>query len=225
MSDKDNMEQLAAIMGGHQITGEDGQPSDEQEQEPVTESAPEEPATEDTGNKDEVREEPAQVTDELVEDESGKKYVPQKRFDEVYAKLKQLERDQQVQKPVVPAQPTFPAEMSKADQIEAEMLYATMPEFDPGSDKYSEELDLLGSQVYLANPGITKLEAARRARSLASKLSQRREVTKQSVRDYKAQTTEGAFTSKPLSGRETQPDPNSMSLEEMENYLKAKGAW
>lgn len=223
------MEQLAATMGGHQITGEDGKPIEETEQEPVpvSEPAAEETEPEDTGIvKEQDQEEPTNplTSDELVEDDSGKKYVPQKRFDEVYAKLKSLEREQ-AKKPTSSTPTDLPVELSKTDKLETEMLYSTMPEFDPKSDKYSEELDILGSQIFLANPGVTKLEAARRARTLASKLNQKREAARNSARDYKSQTTEGSFASKPLAGRSTQVDPEKMSLEEMESFLKANGQW
>jgi hypothetical protein len=169
---------------------------------------------------------------ELAEDEAGKRYVPEKRFDKVYGKLKQTERELQALKSQsaqprvgLPSaqQPNNP--IDKTSALETELLFSTMPQFNPESDEYSEELDSLGAELYKANPGITKVEAARRALLTAKKLAGKVAEVKQEARTVKSLQSDQGITNRVISREAGAVDPGKMSLDELEAHLRKTGQW
>jgi len=241
----DNMEALMTALNGHSVT-------DEQGDVPVETTSVEEPVAQETSTVDEpvaeVEAQPAAQADpeipELAEDETGKRYVPQKRFDEVYGKLKALERERQqvtpqvtqpIQQPVQ-RQPIQPE--SKADAMETELLYATLPQFNPNDpSNYNQDLDELGAEIYRASqvvdtktkqlvPTITKLEAARRAIARAKKFTANQIAIAAEARQVKSLQADQGITSRVSSrGQSDQVDPSKMTLEQMEAFLKSNGQW
>lgn len=244
MSTTDNLAQLAAAFNDHQITDEDGGLMEGESETPVDETAINEPTTEEPKQiAEEVKEtksEPKTEEDhqddaEVAEDESGQKYIPQKRFDKVYGKMKEYERKLQEKEKLVeqgkkfleqpePTQTVPSKPLPKTEALEIEMLRMQMPEFDPTSGQYSQELDQLGGEIFRANPGITRLEAARRARTYAESITKRQVQAKEEVRTYKTQNSDQGITSRVVS-RVATKKPEEMSLEEMEAHLKATGQW
>lgn len=241
----DNLAQLAAAFNDHQITDDEGQIQGETET-PLEDTALNEQTTEETQQGDtktrETTEEPKpqdESTEEetaFAEDESGQKYVPQKRFDKVYGRMKEYERKiqdhekqlaqgEELLKQPVATQKASPKPLPKTEAIEIEVLRMQMPEFDPTSNQYSQELDVLGGEIFRANPGITRLEAARRAKGLASSLTKRQVEAKEETRAYKAQNSDQGITNRVVSRVPQTKRPEDMSLEEMEAHLKATGQW
>jgi len=243
----DNMEALMTALNGHSVT-------DDQGEVPVEQTSVEEPVAQETSTVDEpqaaVEAQPAAQADpetpELAEDETGKRYVPQERFDKVYGKLKAYERGelqpkvapqvtQPIQQPVAPK--PIQAE-SKADAMETELLYATLPQFNPHDPaNYNQDLDELGAEIYRASqvvdpktkalvPTITKLEAARRAIAKAKKFTANQIAIAAEARQVKSLQADQGITSRVTSrGQSDQIDPNKMTLEQMEEFLKSNGQW
>lgn len=162
----------------------------------------------------------------IAEDETGKRYIPEKRFKDVYAKLKAYERGEiQAQTPAPQPQvaPTpAPANLPKEEAIEVELLAVKYPQFDPSSEKYDRSLDELGAEIYRANPGITRTEAARRAMSFQKKLAQEVSEERSQARLVKAVQSDQGITNR-TQAREVTSEPET--LEEMEAFLKKNGAW
>jgi uncharacterized protein YlzI (FlbEa/FlbD family) len=217
---------LAAVLNDHQVTDSDGVVQDT----PVEESAPQEAVVDGAGDK--VEDTPELVT--TAEDDSGKKYVPEERFKEVYAKMKSLERAQQqsyVETPAEPETPSMPQytdfnpNLSKQDMLETELLFTSMPEFDPNSSSYSKELDTLGAEIFRAHPEYTKTQAARKAKELAKNLSQRPQAMQSEARNVKASQSDSGITSRVQVRQSQEVDPDKMSLQEKEQYLKEQGLW
>jgi len=248
---------LAAALNNHQVTDEEGQVVDEttsfedtaaQEKNTEEETAPAEKPAESEAK--EAKTEAEEDETQLAEDESGKKYVPEKRFKEVYGKLKQQEREleardvlikelmsqgmtqKQAEKEVT--KPTKKSDQSegpsKADLLELRM---TLPQFDPKYDEegkptnadYSPELDKLGYQILKANPGMTPLEAGRQALKLAKDLS-KAEVTAQiKAREMKSVSSDQGITSRVTVRGSQAIDPDRMTDQEIEEYLRSSGQW
>lgn len=242
--EQDNAQQLAAELDGHQITDDDGQVRQEgdatlrgEPAAPEPETTVEEPArSEKTAAPETPAPRPMDLEDEneLAEDDAGKRYVPESRFKDVYGKMKALERElkskPQQQAPVVPAPPPLtpgstPTRPDKADQLEVELLYGTLPQFNPSSEDYSEELDRMGYEIYVANPGITRLEAGRRALDRVKKLGVQEASVKAVARSVKAQQSDQGITSRVLNREGQAPDPDKMSLDEKEKWLRDNGYW
>lgn len=243
MSNEDNLAQLAAAFNDHQITDEEGQISGETET-PIEEPALEEQTDDEKSNTEvsdrENQPEPKKEDEheeetDVAEDESGKKYVPEKRFSKVYGKLKETERELQaiknqqrqgeellreVEQPTKPQKP-----LPKAELLEIEILRMQEPEFDPTSKQYSAHLDQLGGEIFRANPGITRLEAARRAKSYAASLMRQQVEAKEEVRAYKQENSDQGITNRVVSRSVTVKKPEEMTLEEMEAHLKTTGNW
>lgn len=243
-----NTDDLVAALNDHQVTDEEGaltgeqNPSEEttaQEETTVDETTTAEkpPVAEESPTQGEETEDP----DQLVADETGKRYVPETRFKEIYGKAKQKEREvaaRDAQIAILNAQllgkapspdAKKPEEVSpetrKADQLETELLFQTLPQFDPDSKEYSEELDQLGADIYKANPGITKLEAARRAIKTAKKLTEKITQVKIEARTVKSLQSDQGITNRVTSRQAVEPDTSKMSVEELEAYLKETGQW
>lgn len=216
---------LAALLGK-----EEGVEAETTQETPATpETNPvEEPAREEKPAEESKPEpKPADEDSETIaEDESGKRYVPEKRFNQVYAKLKAFERGEaQVRQPTQPTQPVekqTPTDPNTA--LEVEILTIRYPQFDPNSDKYDQTLDRIGSEIYRANPGITRTEAARRALALQSELVEKVSSEKAQARLVKLNQSDSGITTR-AQNKETSINPDDMSLEEMESYLKKNGSW
>lgn len=227
------MSALTAALNGHDVTDEEGQVSETTDagesvaQETNTE---EEFASPEKGAETEV-EEPKANTDEteseLAEDESGNRYVPQKRFDKVYGRTKQLERELEELKRNAPRQTVdqpAPNQPTTSPDVETELLYVSLPQFNPESDQYNQELDRLGAQIFKANPGITKPEAARRAIKIAKSLTQDQAQVVAEARKIKSLSSDQGITNR-VSQRRSEPDTSKMTLDQLEDHLKATGEW
>lgn len=232
---------LAATLDGHQVTNEEGNieettSSTDQTADPA-QNTTEEESTQSTEKSAESKTEVTHTEEEetepnAVEDESGKRYVPEKRFKEVYAKAKEAERKykdmeaQMLLNPQArqPQQQVASAPVAKEDLLEIEILKGKLPQFDQDSPEYSEELDTIGSEIYRANPGITRIEAAKRAIKFAENIAAKVSNTKLEARVVKTLQSDQGLTSRV--GREpSTPNTDNMSEKEMEVYLKANGLW
>lgn len=237
-----DLQELAAALDGYQITDENGEigeetPTDKpalSEQTPVEESTAPEKA-------EESRESHPDDPEEPVEDETGKRYVPENRFKKVYGEKKALERElEKLRKSQEgKAQPQIDPELAKlaapkvdkADLIELKM---TLPQFDPRPDEdgnptnpdYSSELDELGFEILKANPGITPLQAAQRALKMAKSIAKQEVLVKNEARQEKALQSDQGITTRVISrGGSQQVNPDSMSDTELEAYLRSTGQW
>lgn len=235
-----SLQELAAELNGHQITDENGEISEETLTE---ESAPsEETPVEDSATPEKVEDQPQSQEDdseELAEDDSGKRYVPENRFKKVYGEKKALERQiaelQKSRESKTPsvneelAQVTAP-KVDKADLIELKM---TLPQFDPKLDAdgnptnpdYSPELDQLGFEVLKANPGLTPLQAAQRALKMAKAIAKNEMRVKQEARQVKSLQSDQGITTRVTRSGASKVDPDSMSDKELEKYLRETGQW
>ena len=240
MSDNDMAQQLAAALEGHEVTDNDG--SVVETDTTNEESAPVEKTTEDESAEVEstaTTEETApkagtdEVESDLAQDESGKRYVPQERFDNIYGKQKATERElaalrQQLAGSSVlnqvagkPGKGQAP-QVNKADLLELKM---ELPQFNPGSADYSEELDTLGLQIHRANPGLTPLQAGYMAIDMAKKLAGKVQGVKDEARTVKSLQSDQGITSRVVSRQATKEDPDKMSASELETYMKRNGMW
>lgn len=260
---QDNIQDLAAALNDHQITDDEGKMQEEstsfentavQETNTVEESETAEKSVEPAlsapkapskGTENATTE----VEAELAEDEAGKRYVPEQRFKEVYAKQKEHERENQIlkaqleaskigsravaQEPVAPAKPLDSENRSNA--LESELLRATLPQFNPESDQYSPALDQLGAEIYKARmepdkkgnlvPTITKLEAARLAIKRAKDLQSKEVEIVAEARAVKASQSDQGITNRVSSRGASQPNPDNMSDKELEAYLRSTNQW
>lgn len=234
----DNLQDLQAALNKN-ITDPDGQPTEDdtsieepapQEKTEVEEPTEAEKPAESKG--EESNPEPEEDETEHVEDEEGKKYVPEKRFKDVYKKGKEAERrakELEAQLRAVSSQaikqPLNPVPRDKADALETELLFNQFPPFDPTSDEYDEDLDKTAANIYLASQGAkTKLEAAREAMQLAKKFAARTTSIKEETKTFKKGVSE-SITVKGGQRVEPQPDPDKMSAAEIEAYLKEHKQW
>lgn len=243
------MAQLQAALNGREVTDEEGDVSEEPETFEEESATTEQETTEEdfaTGeNQDDSEEDETQSSDdddenELAEDESGKKYVPEKRFKSIYAKMKDYERAleeerqrQERGKQILEQAQTKskgkndkPIEKTAAEiKVEALELKMALPQFDPDNEAFDQNLDTLGYEIYRANPGITLLQAGKRAIEIASKLGQKRVEAQQSAKQVKRMQSDQGITSRVVSRQSTQKSPDQMSEVEMEAWLKENGAW
>lgn len=232
-----NLEELAAVLNGMEMTDENGQPLEEttiqsesaaeEQQTPTTESDPVETPIE--SQEEDTQSESEDDENQLAEDEGGKKYVPQKRFNKVYGQLQALkrEREELMRNAQAPTQERRPVnqKIDKSEVLEIEMLKTKYPQFDPESDSFSPELDVLGGQIHRANPGISRLESARRALAMARDISQAEFTIKQQAKQVKAYQSDSGITSRVTNRQTTSQDPSSMGHDELEAYMKAHGLW
>jgi hypothetical protein len=235
---------LAAL--NRQITDEEGEivgeetPQEEtatQEQTTVEEDATAEKSAETEESipidDKETENEPEMV--ETASDETGKRYVPESRFKEVYAKWKKAERkakERGVTPPPMPVvEPKEAKPIDKTDALETELLRSTLPQFNPESPDYSREIDELGYSLYegsrdpKGNYTMTRLDAGRKALQMAKKITSKLADLKLEARTVKAQQSDQGITNRVLNRDETKVDPMKMSLEEKEEWLRANGHW
>lgn len=236
-----NLEEMSAALGGHEITDDEGAltpgetPGSENtdaHEEKTTDDETVEPAEKQQSTKPAPKQEEDDDADAV--DESGKRYIPENRFKKVYGELKAKERElEALRKQTLPAQtqvaPGSTTQQagtpSKADQLEVEILREKYPQFDPNSEDHSEVLDEMGYEILVSNPGITRLEAARRALARAKKLGLAEATIKTEARTVKQQQADSGIASRVLNRQGTQPDPSKMSLSEKEEWMKANGMW
>ncbi len=217
------------------LTNEDGQPNTEEPtSEPISqveEKQPVEPETPAEKPQDKAEEaEPENAN--LVEDEAGKRYVPEDRFKQVYGKMRALERQVQ-QQPVQPVdlpRAPLPKAIAKRDpnvlRLETEVLRQTMPMFDPNNTQaYSPELDELGLKILEANPNMSLLDAGREAIRIAQGLSRKATEARAEARTIKTIQSDSGITTNAGARQPETVDPDKMSLEEKESYLRKIGAW
>jgi len=224
MDDKD----LAAALNEREITDADGNITEENTFE--EESATYEQETP-VDNSDEV-ESPEEVVptqsattdnaNDYAEDETGKKYIPKERFDQIYGRYKALEREVQKPRKETSSKVKGP---DKIESIEMELLYEKYPEFDPYSNSYDKNLDRLGGLAIKADPSMTRLEAARRAKEMARELATRGQEERARTLDVKRVQSEGGMTHSGLTRQSPSADPSKMSEAEMEVFLKQSGQW
>lgn len=236
-----DLNDLAAALDNHQITDDQGETTGEttpledsatQEQTPVEDTATaEKPAETQDSTPVETKESETPEMVELAADETGKRYVPESRFKEVYGKWKEAERKAQASKPVTlpPIAPQKPIE--KTDALEIELLRSTLPQFNPDNPEYNQDVDELGFSLYEGskdNKGrytMTRIEAGRKALSMAKKITSKVAEIKSEARTVKTQQSDQGITNRVLNREGQKIDPNKMSLEEMETWLKANGSW
>jgi hypothetical protein len=241
------IDELMAAMNDHQVTDEDGQAlEDTNESTPAVEEpqveeeiSEDEPAGEvnpadDSTDAPQAEEEEVEI--EHAEDESGKRMIPEKRFKQIYAEKKAVERElESLRSKIGTPQPDtfqkqrqaiYGAGLDKADIIETEMLFDRHPEFDPASTKYSPILDEMGAEILKANPGISKLEAARRAKTRVELIAKQTNAVRTEARIVKQQVADSGMASRASrSDVQTAPNLDNMSDKEIEAYLRETGAW
>jgi hypothetical protein len=238
-----NLDDLAAAMN-RQVTDDQGQTvaddtaqeeSATQEQTTVEEDATAEKPV-DTNDSTPVETKESENEPEMVElasDETGKRYVPESRFKEVYAKWKAAERGSSSEQPKVdlPIAPTQTVPFNKQDALEVEILESTMPQFNVQSDQYDRDIDLLGSKIYNAsrdakgNYTMTKLQAAKEALAMAKKITSKVADVKLEAKSVKVSQSDQGITNRVLNREGQQLDPDKMTLAEKEEWLKASGSW
>jgi len=238
-----NLDELAAAMD-RQITDDQGQAiaddtaseeSAPQEQTTVEEDATAEKSV-DTNDSTPVETKESENEPEMVElasDETGKRYVPESRFKEVYARMKAAERgtSQEGPKATQPIAPIMRGPVNKQDALEIELLRSTLPQFNPESDQYDRDLDELGFSLYeaskdtLGNYLMTRAEAGRKAVSMANKITSKVAEVKLEAKSVKAQQSDQGITNRVLNREGAQLDPEKMTLAEKEEWLKANDLW
>jgi hypothetical protein len=243
---EDMMDQLAATLDNRELTDESGEIPEEGETFEDDTAASETTTPEedsDTGeNPEDDFDSDTQSDDDdsesnLAEDESGKRYVPEKRFKGVYSKMKEYERAlkereelaaqgeqllQQSQKSKSRPKGSAEVKVDKADILELKM---TLPQFNPANEEYDPTLDTMGLQILKANPGITPLEAGKAAIEMAKKISSSRVQAKTEARNAKAQQSDQGITTRVKSRQATQPNVDQMSDLEIEDMLRQSGQW
>lgn len=246
-----NLDDLTAALDNHQITDDNGQliaeetaseDSAPQEQTPAPEDATAEKSadTQETSPEESKASETKESVDseepELVEtasDETGKRYVPESRFKEVYAKWKAAQREK-ASPPLPVFQPQTPQQarpIEKTDALEVELLRSTLPQFNPESPEYSREIDELGFSLYEASKDakgghtMTRIEAGREALKMAKKLTAKIADVKLEAKAVKAQQSDQGITNRVLNREGQSLDPSKMTLEEKEQWLRENGEW
>lgn len=214
-----------------QVTDDNGQPAAGETVTPPEEPIkPEEKTPEEEPTPAEKPHPPQEDEEQPVEDETGKRYVPEERFKKVYGKAKEAERElerlkQQIQSQQPAAKPGKQPTVDKTEVLEVELLKGKLPQFDPESDQYSPELDELGATIFGANPGISRMEAARRAIKMVEKLATKTNEIKQEARTIKSLQSDQGITTRVISRESSSPDPDKMTEKEKEDWLKANGQW
>ena len=209
-------------------TPQEEQPTLEQQTTVEEDAQAEKPAESEEGEpKTDSKEDEIDMV-ELASDETGKRYVPESRFKEVYGKMKDYERKlkEPKSKETIPLPVSESKPLDKTDQVEVELLRATLPQFNPDGADYSRELDELGFAIYKATPNITRLEAARKAVQMANKIQSKVAEVKLEARAVKSEQSDQGITSR-VTSRESSSDVpgEEASPEEIEKWLKTHGQW
>lgn len=239
-----DLNDLAAALDNHQVTDDQGkivgdetppENSATQDQTPVDETATAEKSAETetpTPVDGKVTEKEPEMV-ELAADETGKRYVPESRFKEVYGKMKDYERKlQQAPRPTPPVMPAKAQKpVDKTDALEIEILRGALPQFNPESTDYDRDLDELGFSIYESSKDdkgrytMTRMEAGRKALSMAKKITSKVAEIKSEARTVKAQQSDQGITNRVLNREGVKTDPAKMSLEEKEKWLRENGEW
>ena len=243
---QNNLDELTAVLGGHDVTDEDGKVEETTSEESTATSEEKQPEYTDTNTSEKTEEssEPETHSEEeetepnSVEDEKGHRYIPEKRFSKVYGEKKALERrlkeleaqqllnqSQAIKPSGVDSQQTSQG-VDKTDLIEIELLKGKLPQFDPESDQYSPELDELGFNILKANPNITRVEAAKKAIGYAKKFAGDMARVKEEARTIKTVQSDQGITNRVINRQSSNDMPGEdASPEAMEAWLKANGKW
>ncbi len=238
--EEQNSSLLAAALNGHSITDQEGEIAEDTASE---ESATQETNTDfDTAPSEKTAEEefaPSQDADEsdetnLAVDDSGKRYIPEKRFKKTYAEKKQLERENEALKALVTS--TIPAGNNNQpastqtssnpdlDRLELKMVFKEYPQFNPNSDDYSPEIDKLAGNLRRAN-NLSVSEAAEEAMKMVKKFTSDQVQVAREARTVKALQSDQGITSRVTNRQPSTVDFDSLSLEQKEQYLKDNGQW
>jgi hypothetical protein len=231
----DNSQQLAAMFNEHEVTDSEGQVKEDDTSTEIStqeKTEIEEPTKAEKPAESEVKEsQPITNEDEMqpVEDEEGRKYVPEKRFKEVYAKQKEAERKAQAfeaQLRALSSQATNqqPVSQDRTAALEVEMLFNQYPQFNPSNENYDEDLDKVAASLYQSGRVTTKTEAARQALGLAKKLQSKTSFMKEETKTFKRSVSEGNIV-KPGQRVESQVDPDSASVDDLEKLMRSTGNW
>lgn len=232
------IDDLAQALNRHDITDDQGKVIGDETPEEETPNSEEQTAVEEDAQAEKpakVESEDTQTKDEtdeinlveLASDETGKRYVPESRFKEVYGKMKAFERSLNEAKPKEVIQPAIDTKpIDKTDKVEIELLRATLPQFNPDDSDYSRELDELGYAIYKANEGMTRIEAAKRAVSMAKKIQSKVAKVEAEARTVKSLQSDQGITSR-VTSREPATDtpPEDASTEDLEKWLRSHGQW
>lgn len=245
MSDNQAFNEMMQALNGHEITDENGEvvesetTTEEHQLEEQTTEDESAKSVETTADEEEVSTEDTETESEndMAEDDSGKKYVPENRFKSVYGKMKDLERKvaqfeqnteqgrqllEQASAKSSKGKQSADIKIDKADILELKMA---LPQFNPDSPDYSPKLDNLGFQILRANPGISPLEAGRKAIAMAKEFASGSIQAQNEARTVKASQSDQGITTRVTSRQATQPNLNDMSDRELEAYMKQNGMW
>jgi len=246
----DDQQEIAdklAAFNDRQMTDDNGNllPEEEETSEESSANSEEKTSEDDTAtgeNSEEESEEYSQYSDddsenadaEHAEDDSGKRYVPEKRFKDVYGKMKTYEREIEDLRKSSSGDnarervfnPSHTENVDKADRLEVELLMDKYPQFNPeNTESYSKVLDVTGAEILAANPGMTRLEAAREAVSRGKELSQATRNVKGQAKAIKVSQSDRGVSTSTLRRAEKAVNPDEMSLEEKEQYLRDNNLW
>ena len=238
----DMIAQLAAELDGHSVTDEQGNITEsetvEQEAAPVEQTTEDDTTTqvEKPAESEEVETQSTEDDEEIpVEDESGKKYVPENRFKKVYAEKKAMERELEAYKKQIeqgeqilntPKGKKIPETAIPIDKADVLELKISLPQFNPDHADYDPDLDDLGFTIWKANGGkMSILQAAKEAIKVQSNIAKKVSGVKQEVRQIKAQQSDQGIATKVISRSNEKVDVDKMTDRELEAYLKANGQW
>lgn len=242
-----NLAQLAAVFGndeGRKITDDEGNLAEEESATETTaaqeqQSSVDEPATAEKpadAEKSPPQEARSDDENELAEDETGKRYVPESRLKRetrlrreaeraLAAQKKQLEQGNQLldsaKKPDKPL-PEPERSVDKADLLE---LKLTKPQFNPQAPEYSQELDELAYRIWKAEEGLSIMEAAEKAEGFAKAIAKQSAEAVAEARQVKALQADRGITGRGGQRNQGEPDFDAMSDQEIERYLKETGQW
>lgn len=244
VNDKNQLEELAAALNGHEVTNDEGQIEDQTSGEDQADLEQKEPEVNETTTSEKTEESTETETHSAdddsepnaVEDEKGKRYIPEKRFEKVYGekkalerRLKDLEAKALLNQPMAIKPNSVSPEVKpidKTDLLEIELLKGKLPQFDPESDQYSEELDNLGAEILAANPNLTRFDAAKKAISYAKRFAGDVAKVQAEARLIKTSQSDQGITSRVINRQESSNAPgDNASADEIEKWLKANGAW
>lgn len=250
--DNQNMDDLAAALNNHSITDDEGNVSENEdnfEEESATyETTPTEEfeAEPETGTEDEVestQDDTEESESDLAEDDSGRRYVPEDRFKQVYGKMKATERELEAirqlkaQSNLDVEKSDQPRQRSKGDTSQTDELLARQrklefktiikeyPQFDVNSPDYNPALDEMAGDFVKADPSLSLIDAAEKAVARAQAIQRQSEAVRSNNRVVKVQQAEGGIARPSVSRGEQQINPDNMTEAQLEAYLKQTGNW
>lgn len=246
MSEEQNLQELAALFNEHQITGEDGKLNTEAEVAPSEITAAQETETSEeqtppAEKPQEVEAAPTQEAaaddqNELGVDDSGKRYVPESRLKKETAKFRETERELKALKATLDqgnallqtakkGKDSLPEPQRIVDKADILELKLTKPQFNPQSPDYNPELDEMAGKIFKATPSLSIMEAAAEAEKYANAIAQRVSTAKTEARQVKALQADQGIAGKGGQRSDTSIDPNTMTDQQLEAWLKANGQW